>query len=92
MNATHSIKGYRQLHAEATRARRKAKGAYATPAHKAAFLRLLHFGARYLEPSEIELLASHPALTASQRKDFAELAEKMDSSNYMEELWTLSTQ
>jgi hypothetical protein len=89
MNAQLSTKGYRQLHAEATRARRQRNGAYPTPAQKEAFRKLLNLGAMQLDATDIELLASHPQLTASQRRDFAELAETMDTNDYQPELWSV---
>lgn len=61
--------------AAATRKRRHAKGHYPSPAQKAAYRKLLQRdGRKLLTIAELQDLATHPALSASQREEFAAMA------------------
>lgn len=68
-----------QQRAQATRARRQAAGRYARPtkAQKATFAKLVQpNGRNSLTVEEMGLLATHPHLTASQRAEFAAMAQQ----------------
>lgn len=62
-----------QQRAHNTRTRRHAAGKYPTPAHKAAFAKLLD--KQPLTADDMQTLASHPHLTVSQREAWAKLAQ-----------------
>jgi hypothetical protein len=67
-----------QQKAQATRARRQAKGLYRKPteAQRNAFIMMMQMGGAHLSKEELTLLSTHPYLTAGQRQGFAAMAER----------------
>lgn len=76
-NSQPDLAFYRQR-AQGTRARRQAAGRYAKPskAQQAAFAKTMaRDGRKSLTVEEMGLLANHPHLTASQRAEYATMAQ-----------------
>lgn len=60
--------------AQSTKAQRQAAGKYPTREQKLAFKELVSVGEKYLNREALELLASHPHMTATQKARYATLA------------------
>lgn len=63
-----------QQKAQTTKARKRANGAYATAAQKAASRKLISEGMAALSVEELMALSTHPAYTLSQRENFTRAA------------------